>query len=150
MTPADELLIPYMYNTCSILSHYCVANGWRQFLGPDDMINTQTCPSCHEDIPEGVLAVWHLFNADEISKYSQQIQGWKESNTTAIIEDPYIYKDSSPIMDIDLDEPQQIYLANGNIYEEEMQEWNGSTVVLFSHDEKIIQLGDESESASCV
>ena len=112
------------------------------------MINTKTCPSCFEDIPEGVLAVWHLWNADEINKHGAEIQKWEANRkaTDESVEDPFIYKDSSPLPEFDmLDEPPVVYLANGDVYEtDEMGEWNGTeNVLLFSCDDKPIPFDDK-------
>jgi hypothetical protein len=151
MTPADEMIIPWMYNTCSILSHYCEKNGWRQYLSPDDMINAKACPVCHELIPDSVLAVWHLWNADEITKYSEQIREWNSSDENKYTEDPLIYMDSKPLGSNHLFEDPEgnLYMANGELYDQdEMSKWNGSEpqVLLFAHDETVLSGSDDERS----
>jgi hypothetical protein len=141
MEKADPMLIPWAYNTCSLLSHYCPKTGWRQYMVPDEVLNTGCCSECHLDIPDSVLAVWHLYNADEKSKYDKKLAEASKGDESLYEEPTGIWPDSRPIAELTLfaDPEGNIYGPNGDLLNEEVGEWNGDdNVTLYSHDESLL------------
>ena len=147
MDTADSMLIPWLYNTCSVLSHFCPKTGWRQFLSPDDVLDAKACTTCGTLIPDSVLTVWHLWNADEILKYSKKIQKYNKPDKVEELT-PMIWETSGPILIEDLfDDGPFIYSPSGELLnDEETVKWPGNShVVLFDHDDKMLDLGDDKE-----
>jgi hypothetical protein len=142
MDSADSMLIPWLYNTCAILSHQCPKTKWRQWTGVDETMNQKICNSCGEDIPESILTVWHLYNADDIAKYNKELNTHK-LNIYPLDEDPSpLYADSSPLTIPVLDGPY-LYNLKGELLElsDEVSEWNGTdpegNVWLYNADNKL-------------
>jgi hypothetical protein len=151
MEEPDSMLIPWMYNTCSVLSHYCPKTGWRQYTTPDEILNTGCCGACHLNIPDSVLAVWHLYNADEKAKYDKQLADVVKTKASMYVEDTMLWPDSRPIDELRLfeDDDGHIYGANGELLNEETDEWNGTDdVILFSHDDHVLHFGEEEVYSS--
>jgi hypothetical protein len=154
MDNADSMLIPWLYNTCSVLSHQCPSTKWRQWMCPDDAMNLKSCPECGTEIPDSVLTVWHLYNADDLAKYNKQLHDTK-LNVYPLEEDwdNTVYEDSSPLLTPQLDGPF-LYDLKGellNLEEEEMGKWNGTPhgtcpdgdVWLYNANEKLKRSGEE-------
>jgi hypothetical protein len=154
METANPQAIPWMYNTCSLLSHYCPKTGWRQYMVPDEILNTGCCAECHEDIPDSVLAVWHLYNADEKLKYDKQNAEVAKKNENMYCEAATtLWPDSKPIGEFSLFEDLgNIYGANGELLNDEIGEWNGTEPegnLLYGHDESLLD-SDEEDAISKV
>jgi hypothetical protein len=143
MDDANSMLIPWLYNTCAVLSHKCPKTKWRQWMAVDDTMYHKICPCCGEDIPESVLTVWHLYNADDIAKYNKQLHD-TQLNEYPLEEDweGSIYEDSSPLTAPLLDGPY-LYDLKGELLElsDEVSEWNGTdpegNVWLYNADNKL-------------
>jgi hypothetical protein len=148
MEEADTTtLIPWLYNTCSLLSHYCPKTGWRQYVSGEIVVNNPVCEECHERIPDSVLAVWHLYNADEKAKYDKQAIEVEKTSLLYVEDFPTIWPDSKPLGDFNLfeDTDGHVYGANGELLNEEISEWNGSDdVLLFSHNESVLGASEDA------
>lgn len=147
MEEPDPDIIPWLFSSCTQLSHFCPNTKWRQWVSPDVVIDAKACTLCGNKIPDSILAVWHLYNADEITKSLAIINSMEtetKAKEKAEVFYPKIWKDSRPIEGVDIShDPGDLYLANGDIHNEE-KEWNGSVYAsLYSHDGTILELGDD-------
>lgn len=127
MEAASSMFIPWLYNTCSVLSHQCPQTKWRQWMALDDTMDHKGCPCCGEDIPESVLTVWHLYNADDIAKCNKQLNDRKPQEYPYDEEQKRLYEDSSPLWPPELGGPW-IYNLKGELLNptDEVTKWNGT------------------------
>jgi hypothetical protein len=137
MDKPNPLEIGWLFNGCTMLSHICKKTHWRQWATADQIMNYGVCGKCGEDIPEGVVAVWTMYNDAEISKAQAEIRDMNKHYVQPEYEIvPNIFPDSSEVCFTDLD--PYIYNEAGEIIsEQETSEWNGTPaeeteVILFS------------------
>jgi hypothetical protein len=136
MEEPSPLEIGWLFNSCTMLSHICKKTHWRQWATADQILNYGVCGECGEDIPEGVIAVWTMYNDAEISKAKAEIREMNKTYTQPEYDFvSEIYPDSSEVCFTDVD--PYIYNEAGEIInDQEISEWNGipeeDEIVLFS------------------
>jgi hypothetical protein len=126
MEEPSPLELGWLFNSCTMLSHICKKAHWRQWATADQIMNYGVCGECGEDIPEGVIAVWTMYNDAEISKAKAEIVKMNKQYVQPEYDiPPNIYPDSSKTYPIDL-EPYIYNEAGEIISDQEISEWNGT------------------------